>query len=51
MVIFKVVNCIPYIVYLLVLNPGRTIKKITSGVERVNKVINYSVNLIQFNSG
>ena len=51
MVVFKVVNCVPYIVYLLVLNPGRAIKKITLGVERVNKVIGYSVNLTRFNSG
>ena len=49
-VVFKVVNYVLYIVYFLVLNPGHIIKKITLGVERVNKIINYSVNLIQFNS-
>ena len=51
MVVFEVVNHVPHIVYLLVLNPGRAIEKITLGVEKVNKVIGYSVNLTQFNSG
>ena len=51
MVVSEVVNRVLYIVYLLVLNPKCAIEKITLGVERVNKVIDYSVNLIQFNSG
>ena len=46
MVVSEVVNHVPHVVYLLVLNPGRAIKKITSGVERVNEIISYSVNLI-----
>ena len=50
MVVSKVVNRVPYIVYLLMLNPRRAIKKITLGVKRVNKIISCSVNLIQFNS-
>ena len=50
MVVSEVVNRVPHVVYLLVLNPGRAIKKITLGVERVNKVIGYGVNLTQFNS-
>ena len=50
MVVSKVVNYILYIVYLLVLNPKCAIGKITLGVERVNKVISYSINLTQFNS-
>ena len=45
-VISEVVNRVPYIVHLLVLNPGRAVKKITLEVERVNKVIGYGVNLI-----
>ena len=51
MVVSEVVNCVLYVVYLLVLNLKHTIKKITLGVERVNKVINYGVNLTQFDSG
>ena len=46
MVVSEVVNHVLYVVYLLVLNPGRVIEKITLEVERVNKIVNYSVNLI-----
>ena len=35
-VVSKVVNCMPYIVYLLVLNPGHIIKKISLKV-RISK--------------
>ena len=45
MVVSEVVNHVPHIIHLLVLNPGRAIKKITSEVKRVNKVIGCSINL------